>query len=218
MRLSSKQQKPKFAISKLSVGQIYLHIPSCKTQIRLHVLSIYAICKWSANCIPFSLNDWLYGVFNGMKMQFSTVFQLCHGGQCTYPCFPGGPFTSTLHNILSKPLAAFPNNHCQNNGQRWERNGSCRNDYHQSSDRILAEPGIEPVISCSQVRNTTDGAMGLGIAFSSLRFKITVVRILWNKQTNKQQQQLLLLTLPFLCLILSSWQMTWTFFWTQLWL
>ena len=33
---------------------------------------------------------------------------------------------------------------------------SCRNDYHQSAERILAEPGIEPVISCSQVRNATD--------------------------------------------------------------
>ena len=28
--------------------------------------------------------------------------------------------------------------------------------------RILAEPGIEPATSCSQVRNATDWAMGLG--------------------------------------------------------
>ena len=28
---------------------------------------------------------------------------------------------------------------------------SCRNDYHQSSDRILGEPGIEPGTSCSPV-------------------------------------------------------------------
>ena len=39
---------------------------------------------------------------------FSTVFQLYRGGQCTYPCFPGVPLTSTLQNILSKPLADFP--------------------------------------------------------------------------------------------------------------
>ena len=26
--------------------------------------------------------------------------------------------TSTPHNILSKPLAAFPRSHCRNNGQR----------------------------------------------------------------------------------------------------
>ena len=48
---------------------------------------------------------------------FSTVFQLYRGGQCTYPCFPGVLLTSTPHNILSKPQAAFPLNHCRNNGQ-----------------------------------------------------------------------------------------------------
>ena len=67
--------------------------------------------------------------------------------------------TSTPHNILSKPLAAFPYNHCRNNGQR---NDSCLIDYHQSSERILAEPEIETATSCSQVRNATDWAMGLG--------------------------------------------------------
>ena len=69
--------------------------------------------------------------------------------------------TSTPHNILSKPLAVFPHNHCRNNGQRWERNESCRNDYHQSSERVLPELGIEPATSCSQVRNATDCAMWL---------------------------------------------------------
>ena len=89
---------------------------------------------------------------------FSTVFQLYHGGQYTYPCFSW----SSFHNILSKPLASFPHNHCRNNGQRWKRNDSCRNDYHQSSERILAEPGIEPATSCSQVYNAIDWTMGLG--------------------------------------------------------
>ena len=42
-----------------------------------------------------------------------TVFQLYHSGQCSYPCFPGGLLTITQLNILSKPLAAFPHNHCQ---------------------------------------------------------------------------------------------------------
>ena len=37
----------------------------------------------------------------------SPVFQLYRGGQCTYPCFPGVLLISTLHSILSKPLAAF---------------------------------------------------------------------------------------------------------------
>ena len=84
---------------------------------------------------------------------FLTVFKLYHGGQCAYyPCSSGVLLTSTPHNILSKPLAAFPHNHCRNNGQRWERHESCSNDYHQSSERILAKPGIEPATSCSQVR------------------------------------------------------------------
>ena len=30
-------------------------------------------------------------------MPFSTVFQLYHGCQCTYPCFPGVLLTSTPH-------------------------------------------------------------------------------------------------------------------------
>ena len=29
-------------------------------------------------------------------------------------------------------------------------------EYHQSLERILAEPGIKPMTSCSQVRNATD--------------------------------------------------------------
>ena len=50
---------------------------------------------------------------------FSKVFQLYCRSQCTYPCFPGVLLTSTPHNILSKPLAAFPHNHCPNNRQQW---------------------------------------------------------------------------------------------------
>ena len=82
---------------------------------------------------------------------FSTVFQIYRGGQCTYPCFPGVLLTSNPHHILPKPLAAFPHNHCRNNGQRRERNESCRNDYYQSPERIFAKPGIEPTRTCSQV-------------------------------------------------------------------
>jgi hypothetical protein len=65
-----------------------------------------------------SYGDWLGGVNN-------RLLHLHHGGQCTYPCFPGVLLTSTPHNILSKPLAAFPHNHYRNNGQRLERNESC---------------------------------------------------------------------------------------------
>ena len=77
--------------------------------------------------------------------------QLHRDGQFTYPLFPAILFTSTLHNILSKPLAAFPHNYRWNNEQRRERKELCCNDYDQSSERILAEPGIEPVTFCSQV-------------------------------------------------------------------
>ena len=87
---------------------------------------------------------------------FSTVFQLYRGGHCTYQCFPG-VILSSPHNILSKPLAAFPHNHYGNNGQRWERNEYCHND--QSSETILAKPGIEPATPCSQVFNATDWTM-----------------------------------------------------------
>ena len=43
---------------------------------------------------------------------------------------------SSLLSILSESLAAFQHNHS------WERNDSCWNDYHQSLERILAEPWI----------------------------------------------------------------------------
>ena len=73
------------------------------------------------------------------KVVFSRLFHFYHIGQCTYPCFPG-IFTSTPLNIVSKPLAAFLHKCCRNNRQLWQRNESCSNDYHQSSERILAKP------------------------------------------------------------------------------
>ena len=51
---------------------------------------------------------------------FSCIFKLYLGSQCNYHCFPG-VFTSSPHSILSKPLAAFPHNHCRINGQWGER-------------------------------------------------------------------------------------------------
>ena len=38
---------------------------------------------------------------------FSTLFKFYRGSHCTYPYFMKFLFTSTLHNILSEPLAAF---------------------------------------------------------------------------------------------------------------
>ena len=101
------------------------------------------------------------GISGKRLRQFSTLFQLYHGSQWTYPCFPGVLFTSNLHNILSKPVAAFPHNHYQNNGQWWDRNESCCNAYHQSSERILAKRRIEPAVSCSQVLYASSWAMKL---------------------------------------------------------
>ena len=43
-------------------------------------------------------------------MLFSTVFQLYCSSQCTCPFSPRVLLTSTPDNILSKPLAAFPQN------------------------------------------------------------------------------------------------------------
>ena len=36
----------------------------------------------------------------------------------SHPHFSGARFTSAQHNILSKPLAAFPHNNRRNNGMR----------------------------------------------------------------------------------------------------
>ena len=74
-------------------------------------------------------------------MPFSTVFQLYRSCQCTYPCIPGVLLTSTMNNFFSKPLAAFQHNHYHKNGQRWARNESCCNDYHQSQKEYWPSRG-----------------------------------------------------------------------------
>ena len=98
-----------------------------------------------------------------------TLFQsLYRVDQCTYPCFLGVFLISTPHNVLSNPLAAFPHNHCQNNRQQGERIESCDNDYHQSSERILGEPVIQPATYCSQTRNANDCTMELALELTDL--------------------------------------------------
>ena len=47
---------------------------------------------------------------------------------------------------------------------------SCRNDYHQSLERILGEPGIEPSTSCSPVLQSEQRGSA----------RQMVVNILWN--------------------------------------
>ena len=52
----------------------------------------------------------------------------------------------------------------------------------------MAEPGIEQATSCSQVRNATDWAMGLGRRYKEmLGFQIMVWTYRWTeRQTNIQ--------------------------------
>ena len=96
--------------------------------------------------------------------------------------------TITPHNVLSKALAAFPHNHCRNNGQQWERNELCRNDCHQSSERILAKQGIEPATSCSWVCNGTDGAIGL----DSRHWQLLKINVLDKLKLNLWSYEVLL--------------------------
>ena len=58
------------------------------------------------------------GLFGQGLMPFTILFQLYRGSQNIFLCCPRVLLTSTPHNILSKPLAAFSNNHRRNNGQR----------------------------------------------------------------------------------------------------
>ena len=74
-------------------------------------------------------------------------------------------WNSFLPVIYIKPLPGFQHSHCRNNGERWQRNESCRNNYHQSSERILAKPGIEAKTSCSQVLCATEWTLGLGVLY-----------------------------------------------------
>ena len=91
----------------------------------------YSIKKFPNN--PTSQQTWgliACMVFNAI----STLFQLYRCVQYTYLCFPGVLFISVSQNILYELLATFLDNHCRNSRQRQERNESCPNDYHQSSE------------------------------------------------------------------------------------
>ena len=87
---------------------------------------------------------------------FSTVLKLYRGGLCTYQCFLG-----VLLLVFRRIF--FPSHWLLSHitivetvdGQWGERTESCRNDYHKSSERILAKPGIEPTTSCSEVLYAT---------------------------------------------------------------
>ena len=50
-------------------------------------------------------------------------------------------FQYSAQYSFSNPLAAFPHNYRLIDRLLWERNELCRNDYHQSSERIFGELG-----------------------------------------------------------------------------
>ena len=135
-----------FAFSPINLnGVLYVILDSDRSSTAICDRSVirtgvtFKARNFSACVKNLIMNRWL--LITRCLTPFSTVFDLY---QCTCPCFPWVLLTSTPHNILYKPLAAFPHKHCLNSGQRWKRNESCRNDFHQSSERILAKPGTEP--------------------------------------------------------------------------
>ena len=85
-----------------------------------------------------------------------TSFHVYRSGQCTYPCIPAVVLISSLHNIPPKPLAACQHNivETMNSSERGMNLGAMT--IHQSSEKLLADPGIEPATSCSQILHATD--------------------------------------------------------------
>ena len=77
---------------------------------------------------------------------------------CTYPCRHGAHFTSSLHSILSKPLAVFSHNYgivaTMDSDQRG-MNPVTMTILHYSKERILTKLRIQLVNSCSQVLYAT---------------------------------------------------------------
>ena len=100
--------------------------------------SVNAVRLYKAKILSIGQVYWLIEWF---LSSFSTLFHLYCGSQCIYPCFPGVLLTSTLHNIPFKPLAVFPHNHCLNYGSS-KKEKKTISDYHQSSDRKMAEPEV----------------------------------------------------------------------------
>ena len=108
------------------------HNPNSQTSCPIgQVSGIGYVCANQRTCQRF------YNYNLAYSMVFNAVFNSTLVISASAPIqFPGVLLTTTPYNILSKPLAAFPHNQCRNNGQPWEWNESCRNDYHQSLERI----------------------------------------------------------------------------------
>ena len=69
----------------------------------------------------------------------NVVCKLFHFGRVQNVSF-GKWLTSTIHNSLSKEVAALPHNYTQNNGRGCERIVSCRKKYEKSSEGNMTEP------------------------------------------------------------------------------
>ena len=67
-------------------------------------------------------------------MPFWTSFQVYRWDQFACLCFSWISVTTTPHNILSKPLAAFSLNNRRTNCKQGDENESCRNYYRQSQE------------------------------------------------------------------------------------
>ena len=101
------------------------------------------------------ISDGLYGVFCHFQ-------QYCRS-QCTYLCFVWSAFNQYPGQYSFKATGWFPTKRLL---KKWT---VMREEWILSLWlssifwRILAEPRIEPVTSCSQILYATDWAMGLGL-------------------------------------------------------
>ena len=111
MHLRYKAVKNIVRKGEIACNKQFLLFSQCFLPAMVLIFHFKCISKMSS-AICFNLDQSkILSSGNGL-MPFSTVFQLYRCGQCIYPCFPEVLLTGTLHNILSKPLAAFPHNLC----------------------------------------------------------------------------------------------------------
>ena len=98
----------------------------------------------------------------------STVFQLYHSGQSTYPCFPRVLLTSA-------PTIFFPSHwllshkNIVKTTDRGERGMNLSQWLSSILGKKICWAGIKPEISCSDVHNSTNWHMGLGSQFETTK-------------------------------------------------
>ena len=71
---------------------------------------------------------------NGLN-RFQYHFSYTTGPSALIHAFLGIFHNNIPHIILTQPMTLYQRNHCESNGQKWERNKSFCNDYHQFLDR-----------------------------------------------------------------------------------